>query len=237
MKFMSKTFTNLWNGKIDLKLVKLNYSDKYNFQPNEYLKNKRDEFWSKEKAKHPEIYDGQILFCRNFEVKEDSLVFNVGCIQYSFLNLILRESVKFDGAIGYFAFRSKIKNPKNGAFLIGQKSSSAQFDPNFYTLPGGLFELSDLGRHVIYGCKREIEEEIGVEIDKNSLNLIAINKHRRNNGVILIVECKIDPQHVNSIEGNYEWKKDGLKWTTINELYLLDFEILHDDIRYIMETD
>lgn len=50
MEFMSKTYTNLWKGKINLESIKINYNEKYNFQPDDYLKNKRDEFWLKDRS-------------------------------------------------------------------------------------------------------------------------------------------------------------------------------------------
>ena len=215
----------------------MKYHSKYDFKPDDRLTQKRNEFWEREKQLYPSIFDGEVLFCDNIAIDENQITFDVGLINYSYLNLILRDNIQFNGEKGYFAFRIKIINKITGEILIGQKSHTAQFDPAHYVFPGGLFDYGDINTSIFKGVMREVDEETKISIDQNKTRLIAINKHRRNNGVILIFESEIGNQKSIGIVGNEEWLEEGLKWISFDEILMLDYELLHDDVRYILERD
>lgn len=51
---------------------------------------------------------------------------------------------------------------KNGKLLIVKKSPLEKVDPGLWTIPGGKIEPNE---PIIIGLKREIKEEVGLEID------------------------------------------------------------------------
>lgn len=227
LKGIMQPYKVLWEGRSPVTDLHMKFSEKYKYQPSESLQKERDVFWKAEQDKYPGIYDGEMLFCMDFEVK-DIINFKVGLLHYSYLNLILRKGIQFPPEQGYFAFRAWIR--VGDQFIIGQKSNTAQFDPLHYTFPGGLIEIKDLDGGIFAACQREVIEETALQIDADQVELIAINKQRRQNGVILLFEIHVDESEL--VE-NEEWEK--LHWVTLEEIKTLDYNLLHDDIRYVLE--
>jgi mutator protein MutT len=61
-----------------------------------------------------------------------------------------------------------------GKILIQKRSPNEEVFPNLWGIPGGTVEMSD--KSVVDALKREVKEEVGVEIDNISLygeNLVA----------------------------------------------------------------
>ena len=95
--------------------------------------------------------------------------------------------------------------------------------PSYLTLPGGIFESTDLEKSLVEACLREINEEIPISINKESFQLIAILPEVKQLGTCLLVEVETtetsnlsDSNH--KIIGNEEWEKNQLEWIPFSRI-------------------
>ncbi len=77
---------------------------------------------------------------------------------------------------------------KNGRILISQRSFEEEHEPGKWTIPGGKVENTDEVEFEILQktIVKEVQEEVGVKIDKNKCILIQNNTFRRSNGQMVL---------------------------------------------------
>ena len=106
--------------------------------------------------------------------------------------------------------------------LIAQRLPISKFEPNKWEFPGGKV---DFGEHPEDSLKRELDEELGVEVEVGSLYTLASHVYDQNgmvrHVVILFYRCSILAGAAKPLDCQ------DLKWVTRNELK--DFTYVEGD--------
>ncbi|MFW3147008.1 MAG: (deoxy)nucleoside triphosphate pyrophosphohydrolase [Thermoplasmatota archaeon] len=102
---------------------------------------------------------------------------------------------------------------KDGRILIAQRLPDSRFEPSKWEFPGGKV---DFGEHPEEALKRELREELGIDIEVGALYHLASHVYFRNglerHVVILFYLCKI----TNGTPAPLDCQ--DLKWTSRSEL-------------------
>lgn len=102
---------------------------------------------------------------------------------------------------------------KEGKILIAQRLPDSRFEPNKWEFPGGKV---DFGEHPEEALKRELQEELGIDIEVGALYHLASHVYFRKgldrHVVILFYLCKI----INGTPAPLDCQ--DLIWTSRNEL-------------------
>ena len=90
--------------------------------------------------------------------------------------------------------------PKDGRILVAQRHSNSRFEPDKWEFPGGKV---DFGEHPTQALKRELKEELGIEIETGPLYEVLSHVYNNNGDirhvVLLFYKCRIiegDPQPI-----------------------------------------
>ena len=108
--------------------------------------------------------------------------------------------------------------PRDGKILIAQRHTTSRFEPSKWEFPGGKV---DFGEHPEESLKRELKEELGVEIETGPLYEV-ISHVYNNNGDIRHVVLLFYICHV--LEGEAEpLDCQDIKWVDKEEMKALLF--------------
>jgi 8-oxo-dGTP diphosphatase len=111
---------------------------------------------------------------------------------------------------------------KDGKFLIAKRGPNEIHMPNTWSVPGGKVDSTTEEANVLRNAlKREIREEVGIEID-DDIELIYDNSFIRSDGahvVMMIFLCRYKSGKARPLEDTAE-----LKWLTLEELKRLNIE-------------
>ncbi|MHA2250288.1 MAG: NUDIX hydrolase [Candidatus Kariarchaeaceae archaeon] len=217
----------LWEGSIPLDQVK------WEFIPNNDpslpigFETLRKSTWEMKKKQFPNLYDGDIVFLNDFRIEDEGITLYVSEIKFSTITTLFENRISLPMNKGSLGFQATIFDINKEKVLVGQRSAKSEYKPGFYSMPGGIFEVSDLKSTVAHGILREVNEEIGINLENHPMLLRAIVREQNNIAVGLMVEISSDlSTKSEGLPANEEWQDHRVKWYTINEICSLGKEIL-----------
>jgi len=127
---------------------------------------------------------------------------------------------------------------RDGAYLITRRAKTKKRFPGMWTVPGGHVELKDYAhlpqdkkgywRNVLeYALRREVREEVGIEI-KNIEYVMSLATIHRDGNPSIVISCTAD--YASGQIKLQKYETDAYKWVSISEAknyQLLDG--LHDE--------
>jgi 8-oxo-dGTP pyrophosphatase MutT (NUDIX family) len=230
---MSKHNFILWSGKISLENIDWMFlpNKQFNFSP-QFIK-KRENYWNEFISKYPHVYDGNLLFLEEFLPDKESVKLFTRAMKFSSLVYLESEKIPLSESLGSLGFQIFIRDPSGQCFLIGKRAQTSDYKPGHYTIPGGMFEVEDIGDSVANACLREIEEEISLPLDPGAIFLTNILGELSNLGTVLLLECTLEKDsHSNYINreklsANEEWEDYMVYWYPFDSINKLNrFEIM-----------
>ncbi|MHA2168594.1 MAG: NUDIX domain-containing protein [Candidatus Kariarchaeaceae archaeon] len=226
--------TVLWEGLIPMSGVLWDIcSETIDELPLE-LEKRRETVWQEKLKLHPHLYDGDIVSLLHFLAFDDSVVLSVGRIKFSQICTIYYERARlpqFDKSLGV---KFVIYNQSKSEFLVGQRQRNSEYKPLCFVLPGGILEVSDLEKPVVEACLREIQEELKIQVDSSTFNLIAIIRDVNELGIQLLTEVIIaNDQDPHNLVPNGEWEKDSVHWVTIEDLKQMDEKQILEGLHFV----
>ncbi len=188
------------------------------------------EIWKKKIARYPQLYDGDILFVEDHEIRPHSLSFRLSTIKYSLITTLFECGVSLPEWYGSLGFQALLYNPDHAALLVGRRATNSDYKPGYYAPPGGIFERIDLGSSPTAAVLRELHEETAVPIVEDSFVLRAVVREHNQVCLIFLVECTI-PAEID-LRGNEEWENLKLEWIPLQNLLQLGENVL-EGIEYL----
>jgi 8-oxo-dGTP pyrophosphatase MutT (NUDIX family) len=226
--------TALWEGVIPLSGVLWDICSETIDQLPLELETKRETLWHEQIKLYPHLYDGDIVSLLHFLAFDDSVVLSVGRIKFSQIYTIYHERARLPQFGKSLGVKFVIYNQSKSEFLVGQRQRNSEYKPLYFTLPGGILEVSDLDKPVVEACLREIQEELKIQVDSSTFNLIAIIRDVDELGIQLLTEVIIvndqDPQN---LVPNDEWEKDSVHWITIEDLKQMDEKLILEGLHFV----
>ena len=159
-------------------------------------------------------------------------------MKFSSLVYLEYKQMKLSESLGSLGFQIFIRDPSGERFLLGKRAHSSEYKPDHYTLPGGMFEVEDSVDSVTKACLREIEEELFLSIDPQTIYLTAILRELSNLGVVLLLECTLDNKihskilEQEKITANEEWEEQGVHWYRFTSISKLDHTNLMEGLLF-----
>ena len=224
----------LWTGRKNLEKVNWEHDPSKKFSFSQDFVERKNHLWQQMTTDYPQIYDGTIIVLEKYQEKEDQVTFNTRSIKFSEMVMLERNSLPMPESLGPLGFQAIILNQPENHFLIGKRSEKSEYRPGFLTIPGGLFELEDIGGSVKSACLRELNEEMELSFDESEMFLVAILQDY-SLGINLLLECQIlDEWNSNAlfVKGNEEWEKK-LRWITFDQALNLDEKTIMEGLSFI----
>jgi len=108
--------------------------------------------------------------------------------------------------------------PRNGKILVAQRHSTSRFEPDRWEFPGGKVDFSE---HPEQSLKRELKEELGIDIETGPLYEVLSHVYDRDGDirhvVLLFYICKITEGEPSPIDCQ------DLRWVDTSEIADLTF--------------
>ncbi len=236
---MNSTGSSLWEGRIPLSEVSWSFDPTKRFHSSPSFEKRRQQVWNSMHNQFPHLYDGEILILDDFFIEKNVLKLNTWAIPFSVILVHQKDNLKVP-KYGSLGFQAIITDPSHSYLLIGERSHGSDYRPGYLTLPGGIFETSDLEKSLVEACLREINEEIPIGINEESFHLIAILPEVKQLGTCLLVEAETTERYYQSdfnhkISGNEEWEKNQLEWISFPKISDLDKNRLMEGLCYLYE--
>ncbi|MHA2167750.1 MAG: NUDIX hydrolase, partial [Candidatus Hodarchaeales archaeon] len=216
----------LWSGQLPISDVIWTFLPDKKFDLSSKFLREKNEHWRNYLLQFPLLYDGDLLFLDNFSVEDGRMVLTTRSMKFSTLTYLERNKIKLTESLGSLGFQLFIRDPMGENFLLGNRAQSSEYKPGHYTIPGGMFEVDDSVDSVTNACLREINEELHLTLDPNTIFLTAILRELNNLGSVLLLECSLDKKiHSHFLEQkklvvNEEWEGSNVYWfpfASINE--------------------
>ena len=116
------------------------------------------------------------------------------------------------------AITAFIKNSTEDKFLIIKRSPNETAFPGKWSFPGGKLER---GENIMQTLKREVKEEVGLEIENNYKKFLKDFTFIRTDGINVVGMCfEVKAKHENVIIPKKEF--DEYKWVTPEEFESYD---------------
>jgi 8-oxo-dGTP pyrophosphatase MutT (NUDIX family) len=235
---MSKQNFELWSGKLPISDVIWTFLSDKKFEFSCKFLNEKNDHWNRYLQQFPRLYDGDLLFLDNFSVKEGRMVLTTRSMKFSTLTYLERNRIKLTESLGSLGFQLFIRDPTGENFLLGKRAQSSEYKPGHYTIPGGMFEVDDSVDSVTNACLREINEELNLNLDPNTIYLTAILRELSDLGVVLLLECSLNKKiHSHLLEqkelvANEEWEGCNVYWFPFASINELDHKLLMEGLVY-----
>jgi len=223
----------LWSGRKNLDDIKWKYDKSKEFFFSHDFMERKNQLWQQMIVEFPKIYDGTIIVLEKYQL-ETHITFHTRSIKFSEMMMLERNNLPMPESLGPLGFQTVILNKPKSHFIMGKRSLKSDYKPGYLTIPGGLFELSDLNGSVKDACLRELNEELDLQFDELEMFLIAILKDY-GLGVNLLIECQIRGGRYETnqyITGNEEWE-NKLKWTSFDNAQNLEEKIILEGLSFI----
>jgi len=212
-----------WNAR---NVVKCNYFQEYE---HEAKKN-----WSLHIKKHPNDYDGTLLFLENFSFKDNQLDLEISLFKFSMANYLLKQKIPLSKGYGALGTQYLVFSPKKDHILVGQRAKTQSYYPRAINVPGGILEVDDPANAPAATLTRELREEVILPLNSN-FNLVAILGGWDNVSVTLLISTTIQKMNFDPIEtypsDNYEWESN-LRWLSLKTLEKMPSTNFLDGLTY-----
>ncbi|MFW9992196.1 MAG: NUDIX domain-containing protein [Candidatus Odinarchaeota archaeon] len=208
----------IWTGRVPLSSITWVFDESKRFSFSPSFEKKRQETWKYMTQHYPWIYDGELLALDDLSVENSALKLMMRSIRFSQLVTHERNGLRLPESLGSLGFQAVITNSNNTHLLIGERAQSSDYKPGFITLPGGIFETSDMQSSLQDACLRELREEIALPLNEQSMFSIALIRDTNHTGSIILVEGKASASFTSSelnsgtVAGNEEWEGNKLWW-------------------------
>ncbi|MFW9779069.1 MAG: NUDIX hydrolase [Candidatus Heimdallarchaeota archaeon] len=229
-----------WEQKITLSDVSWEHDPHYRFNFSSKILRLSKLHWKALSRQYPALYDGKILVLQNFSDKSGILKLTTSWIEFSLLVYHNYNKLSIPGTLGVLGCKVLITNPKETHFLLGVRSQKSEYKPGFVTLPGGLFEISDITNTVQEACLRELREELEIQVQEDVMDLIAIIRGEKGNSAILMIytTCRTlgnggVPDVSIPVVGNEEFQDNLLRWTSFEQIPYLESPNLMEGLQYL----
>ncbi len=234
---MNSTGSILWEGRVPLSEVSWSFDLTKRFHVSPSFEKRRRQVWNSMHNQFPHLYDGEILILDDFSTEKNTLKLSTWGIPFSVILVHQNDNLKVP-KYGSLGFQAIISNPSHSHLLVGERSHVSEYMPGYLTLPGGIFESTDLEKSLVEACLREINEEISISTIEESFQLIAILPEIKQLGTCLLVEAETtetnnlsDSNH--KIIGNEEWENNQLEWIPFSRISTLDRNRLMEGLCYL----
>ncbi|MFX1285512.1 MAG: NUDIX domain-containing protein [Promethearchaeota archaeon] len=217
----------MWEGRIPLSSVTWTYDPKKHFWFPPSFEERRLQIWYSMLSHYPHLYDGEILVLDHFFLEKGILRLSTRSVRFSKILVHMKDNLKFP-KYGSLGFQAIVTDPTHSYLLIGKRSHFSEYKPGYHTIPGGMFEKSDINNSLIDACLRELTEEISIDINPKSFYLIAMLLEANHLGTCLLVEVETKEKlsssnnHESKILGNEEWENNQLEWILFSQICDLD---------------
>ncbi|MFW9980238.1 MAG: NUDIX hydrolase [Candidatus Thorarchaeota archaeon] len=207
-----------WTGQIRCKDVRWILKDE-EYLLDDALEKLRKDVWEDIQRNHPDTYDGHLLTLSGFENTKNSMTLRMNTIRFSRI-LTLEKVGKRLKPYGTIGMQLIVLTPDKQHILIGQRSKNSMYCPLFFSVPGGMLEVTDASDSFEDACLREFHEEVKLDI-KEGLDLVGITSeiHGSVGVVFLILGTAKELSDLSSaVQGNEEWEDRRLEWHSIQQM-------------------
>jgi ADP-ribose pyrophosphatase YjhB (NUDIX family) len=218
----------LWEGQLPISSIRWIFDSNKKFTFSSKFRMGREKHWRQLTQTYPTLYDGKLLILQHYSIKNSVLILETRELRFSSLVYLMHLNYSLPESYGSLGFQVFVTHPAEDKFLIGKRSSSSEYKPGYYTIPGGMFEVRDIKDGLHTACLREIKEELFMDLNHSTLSLIAILHELNGFGVVLLFQCSLneDLLLLESSEGyfraNEEWQDKRLYWLPFSEIPTLN---------------
>lgn len=150
-------------------------------------------WWTEHLKKNPNLFNGKLLACDKVDSDgSGNLTIHWYKTNYAHYRLRTDASPTFDYARAIFCSVAVTTN--EGEVVFGRMASNTS-DPGRLQLAGGNIEINDIGNIDIESCKlnalRELQEEIGIVLDENEIQLWRVKLYGEFGDVGFIFKNKV----------------------------------------------
>ena len=195
--------------------------------------------WKQMLKQYPHLYDGDLLLVKDCKITKEQISLILSPTKFSLVTFYYEKKIPFQDSLGSLGFQCVVLDKNRTAFLIGERAHTSDYQPGWFTVPGGIFEKEDVEGRIQEACLRELTEEVKVKVKEETLKLRAIIREQNDMGVILFTEIEtnmIVPKertYRTKIRGNEEWEKNELKWVRFDEIPLLPSNRLMEGLEFL----
>lgn len=232
---IKKNFRVLWEGS--LPLTKTHWDTPILAEYTHFNRYKEEihENWVEHKAKYPRDYDGDSLFLYNYEFVNSELILKVGTVKFSTIIYLYNHGISVNQGYGLLGVQSLVFSPDKSHLLIGKRALNQKYFPGYFTLPGGIVEISDFMYPASESLMREIHEEVPLEFEPHG-GLFSILIGWNPVSVTFLLyntvkqTSKFDLSDVISDDAK-EWE-GNLKWISMEALKKMDYSNVINGLYY-----
>ncbi|MHA2364703.1 MAG: NUDIX hydrolase [Candidatus Hodarchaeales archaeon] len=225
----------LWENTNNIEEIKWLHDSKHQYHlSNEYF-DEKNRIWNLEKEKYPEIYDGTLLFLKEFNIQKSVLNLTTGTIKFSTVLTCKGLGLNYTKGYGVLGVQCLIFSPNSKYILIGKRKLNQSYCPGNLTIPGGMLEESDVKISPEKALMREIYEEVDIPLEKDVIIKAILREHNALSAIVLLqaflkTNLPFD-KHIQVESQSDEWE-GNLKWISLNRLSTIDDSLLMEGLSY-----
>jgi 8-oxo-dGTP pyrophosphatase MutT (NUDIX family) len=208
----------LWKGCLALKTASWKFDPSWTYALPLELEQSRVAIWNQAKKDFPQIYDGKLLCLTSYNCEANELTLDVGIIRFSQMMTHERTDVPIQDGYGSLGVQVAIFTRDRRFLLVGERSQNSDYRPGWLTIPGGIFEETDVSNSIIEAINREMREEVTLKLRQNFTQLAESET--------------IDVSK--PVMGNEEWEGQVLRWLPCAELPHLNHERIFEGLDFIV---
>ncbi|MFX1513652.1 MAG: NUDIX domain-containing protein [Promethearchaeota archaeon] len=231
----------LWTGHIPLNSIKWTLDSSKHFTFSSSFKHRRVTLWEFMINKYPKIYDGTLLVLDNFFIEDATINLIMRSMKFSQVLVYIRDKLQLPESLGPLGVQFLITNPLKTHILIGKRANASEYMPGALAQPGGMFEMSDIETSVLDACLRELHEEVNLEVNEETMTLLALYREYNLIGSNILVEVVTDEDFSEKeltqqkIEGNEEWKSNQLWWFPLSRICELNPQQIMEGLAFLQK--
>jgi ADP-ribose pyrophosphatase YjhB (NUDIX family) len=226
----------LWKGSVDLKKVTWQFDSSWTYDLPPELEQSRPTIWRQAKNDFPQIYDGELLCLTNYHVEANELKLSVGTIRFSQMMTHERLNVPIHDGYGSLGVQVAIFTDDRRYLLVGERNQKSDYRPGWWTIPGGIFEVTDVNGSVTKAINREMKEEVALELRQGFILRAMLKMHPHTSTALLVEAQFAEAEAIDvtrPVRGNEEWEEKTLRWLPCPELPHLNRERIFDGLDFI----
>lgn len=170
-------------------------------------------------------------------MEANDLKLSVGTIRFAQMMTHERLDIPIHDGHGSLGVQVAIFTANRRHLLVGERSHNSDYRPGWLTIPGGIFEVTDVSGSITKAINREMREEVMLKL-RQSFLLRAILKMHPHTSTALLVEAQLaETENIDvsrAVKGNEEWEEKILRWLPCSELPQLNRERIFDGLDSII---
>ncbi len=137
----------------------------------ENLRNQIEDFWKKQIAENPHLFNGEVWSVTKFEELQDTIKIDIQKTNYA--HYLFDERVGIEGQYGCYNLNCGILlETKDGYYVIGEMNDTTSY-PKGLQISGGNLDQNDIKPNgqvdIINNVARELKEELNIDLFDESI--------------------------------------------------------------------